>query len=468
VSFPLTALLAVYTLLLLALGLSIGRYVKGAADFFVAGRRLGPALLFATLLAANIGAGSTVGATGLAYREGLSAWWWNGSAGIGSLLLAFWIGPRIWREASRRNYFTVGDFLEDRYGSAVRGTVAAILWMGTLAILAGQFIGMSRILETVAGVPKPVGCALGGILVTAYFAAGGLFGSTWVNVVQLTVKLVGFAVALPMVLGAVGGIGALRAAPPVEGYASFWGTSSAPLLALMVPAFMVSPGLLQKVYGARDARAVRIGVGINALALLAFGFAPALLGMAARALHPSLPSQELALPTLMVQDLPPAIGGLALAAVFSAEISAADAILFMLATSLSQDLYRRFVAPGASDRRLLGVARGAAVAGGTAGVALAVFSPSIIAALSVFYGLLGVTLFVPVVAGLHLRRTGPIEALASIGAGVSVALALRLAGITRLGFASPELAGILAAAAGFAVVLMSATLRTRESRRMRD
>src|SRR5512146_3232669 len=99
-------LLLVYSLFLLVLGLWIGRFVKGAGDFFVAGRRLGPGLIFATLLAANIGAGSTVGATGLGYRDGLSAWWWNGSAGIGSLALALWVGPRIWREAARRGYFT--------------------------------------------------------------------------------------------------------------------------------------------------------------------------------------------------------------------------------------------------------------------------------------------------------------------------------------------------------------------------
>lgn len=446
------ALLLAYSLFLLVLGLWIGRYVKAAGDFFVAGRKLGPGLIFATLLAANIGAGSTVGATGLGYREGFSAWWWNGSAGIGSLLLALWIGPRIWREAARRNYFTVGDFLEDRYGRPVRGLVAALLWLGTLAILAGQFLGMSRILEVIAGIPKPAGCALGGMLVTSYFAAGGLFGSAWVNVVQLTVKLVGFAIALPIILGAAGGFSGITAAPPFPGYASFWGPSSVPLLALMVPAFMVSPGLLQKAYGARDERAVRLGIGVNAVALMVFGLVPALLGMAARTLYPALPNQELALPTLMVRHLPPLVGGLALAAVFSAEISAADAILFMLATSLSQDLYRRLLRPDATDDRVLRVARAAAVAGGTAGVLLAIFSPTIIAALSVFYALLGVTLFVPVVAGLHRRRTGSLEAVASIAGGITVALAMRMAGVARVGLFTPELAGICAAAIAFAAV----------------
>lgn len=458
---PHLVVLLLYSVILIALGLRVGRLVKGPEDFFVAGRRLGSGLLFATLLAANIGAGSTVGATGLAYQEGLSAWWWNGSAGIGSLLLAVWIGPRIWRAAFRGNYLTVGDFLESRYGRGVRGTVAALLWLGTLAILAGQFLGMSRILEVVAGVPKVAGCVLGGALVTTYFTAGGLAGSAWVNVVQLTVKLAGFAIALPLVLAGVGGAEGLLHAAPAPGYTNFWGPSSASLLALMVPAFIVSPGLLQKAYGAQSERAVRIGVGVNAAALLAFGFVPALLGMAARTLHPGLASQELALPTLMVQDLPTAVGALALAAVFSAEVSAADAVLFMLSTSLSQDLYRSFLSPNATDRRILQVARGAAVAGGTAGVLLAILSPTIIAALSVFYGLLGVTLFVPVVAGLHLRRTGAPEALASIGAGIAVDVAMRLAGVTRIGLVTPEVAGICAAAVGFTLVGIGRRLSPR-------
>jgi SSS family solute:Na+ symporter len=69
------AVILAYTGLMLALGLHLGRAVRGSGDFFVAGRALGPGLLCATLLASNIGAGSTVGAAGLAYRDGLAAWW---------------------------------------------------------------------------------------------------------------------------------------------------------------------------------------------------------------------------------------------------------------------------------------------------------------------------------------------------------------------------------------------------------
>ncbi len=422
--------LLAYSVLLILLGVFVGRFVKTTGAFFVAGRRLGPVLLFATFLAANIGAGSTVGAAGLGYRDGIAAWWWVGSAGIGSLFLAFWIGPRIWKVAMEHDLRTVGDFLELRYGKSVRGVVAALLWVGTLAILAGQLIALSTVLAVVAGIPKPVGCILGGLVMTAYFAAGGLLTSAWVNLVQLVVLLLGFGLAVPFALSTVGGLEAVvqTGSAAGESYLNFWegGKSGWTYVGLLVPAFIISPGLLQKVYGARDARTVRWGVGMNAVVLLLFAAIPPLLGMIARVNHPNLMNHELALPIVLMEELPVLLGALGLAAIFSAEVSSADAILFMLSTSLSQDLYRRFINPSATDALVLKVSRLAAVAGGAFGVILAVGFATVIDALEIFYSLLSVSLFVPVVAGLYLRRVGAPEALAAIGTGVSVLLAVHL------------------------------------------
>lgn len=459
-------LLLAYSVLLILIGIFLGRRVRSTSTFFVADRRLGAGLLFSTLLAANIGAGSTVGATGLGYQDGLAAWWWVGSAGLGSLLLAFWVGPRMWREASRRGFLTVGDFLELRYGRAVRGTLAALLWLTTLTILASQLIAMSWVLQVVAGLPKYAGCLIGGVVMTTYFALGGLLSSAWVNLVQLIVLLAGFAVALPLTLTAAGGWSAVVRALPA-GDLGFWqgGSSGWIYLALLGPAFVISPGLLQKVYGARDERAVRLGVAANAGVLLVFAFVPALLGIIARAQHPELTNHELALPTLLARDLPLAIGSLGLAAVFSAEVSTADAILFMLATSLSQDLYRRFIHPQASEARVLAVARGAAVGGGVLGVALALWIPTVIEGLSIFYALLGVSLFVPVVAGLHTQKAGAPEAFASMGAGVATLLAVQLAtGGAGFGALTPNLLGLLASALAFGCVALARAQKTAVER----
>ena len=444
-----------YAVAQLALGAWISRRVRTPNDFFVAGRSLGPGLLFSTMLAANIGAGSTIGASGLGYRDGLAAIWWVLSAGIGSLFLAFWIGPAMRRVAAEHDLRTVGEYLELRYGVGVRTTIAALLWVGSIFILAGQLIAVSWILNVVAGVPKAVGCIFGGVLVTLYFAAGGLLSSAWVNVVQLTVKMVGFAVAIPFALRTTGGWEALRAIQPTPDYWNPWqgGSSGLVYLAMLGPAFIVAPGLLQKIYGARDDRTVRIGVGLNAVALMLYAAVPVLLGMMARVQFPDLPQPEFALPTLLMNGVPVAVGTLGLAAVFSAEVSSADAVLFSLTTSLSQDLYKRFYRPDATDAQLLRVTRLTAVVGGAAGVCIALVAAGVVSTLSVFYTIMGVSLFVPIVAGLYLRHTTSIDAMASIIAGMGVVGGWRMfaAGATINGI-TPAMAGLCGAVGAYLLV----------------
>lgn len=457
-------LLLAYSAGLICLGVWIGRRVDSSGGFFVANRRLSAGLLFSTVLAANIGAGSTVGAAGLGYRDGLSAWWWVGSAALGTLVLAFLIGPRIWRIASERGLYTAGDYLEFRYGPSVRATITALLWIGTPALLAGQLIAMAKILSFVAGTPHWVGVVIGGIVVTAYFTAGGLLTSAWVNMVQLVVLVAGFAVAMPWAWAAVGGWDAVvAAAPNTPDYMDFWqgGESGWIYLALLAPNFMVSPGLVQKVYGAVDERAIRIGLAATAVALMLFALAPPLIGMMAHVFDPALVDQEHALMLVLTAGLPTLLGTLGLAAVFSAEISSADAILFMLATSLSKDLYKRFVRPNANDAQLLKMARGAAITGGALSMILALLLPSVIDALKIFYSLMAVCLFVPVVAGLYSRRGGVPEALAASGVGVVTLIAVERAGLSEVSpLLNSSLLGVLAAAVAYTVVAAWRASRT--------
>lgn len=455
-----------YSAAQVALGVWVARRVRGAGDFFVAARGLGSGLLFATFLAANIGSGSTIGATGLGYRDGMAAIWWVGSAAVGSIILALAVGPRIRRIAAAHDLRTVGDYLEWRYDRRVRATIAGLLWIGTVCILAGQLIGIAWILTVVIGTPKLAGCLLGALVVTTYFAAGGLKSSAVVNVVQLTVKLAGFAFALPIVFAAVHGLGGLHASIPDAAMWNPWrhDPSGWIYIAMLGPNFVVSPGLLQKVYGARDDRSVRVGVGANAAALAAYAIVPVLLGMCARVLHPGLPGaqRELALPLLFMHDLPFWVGALGLAAVFSADVSASDTILFMLATSLSQDLYKRFVNPGASDQRVVTVARGAAIAGAAAAVAVAMLSKSVVDALGFFYTLVGVSLFVPIVAGLYGRRATALDALAAIAGGVVTTAAVQFGNAGSplpTGLFTPAMLGLLAA--GATLTLVSAAISQR-------
>ena len=463
-------LILVYCVAQVALGLWIGRKVRTSGDFFVAGRSLSPGLLFATLLAANVGAGSTIGASGLGYRDGLSAWWWVGSAGVGSFFLAQFVGPRIWKIASDHNLKTVGDFLEWRYSRDVRGVVSGLLWLGAISILSGQLIAMANILNVVAGFDKSTGAIIGGVVATIYFSAGGLLTSAYVNVVQLTVKILGFVLAVPLLVSRVGGLAGLHASAAIpEASWNFFsnGPSGFQYLALLGPAFVISPGLVQKVYGARDARAVRWGGTANSLALFVFAFLPPIIGLCARALHPHLANHELALPTVLVSDLPPFLGALGLAAVVSAELSTADAVLFILATSLSQDLYKTFINPAASDRQILRVARGAALIGGALGVFVAIKASTVVGVLTLFYSLLAVSLFFPVLFGLFIPRAGRTEAYAAIIAGVAALLLSRqlTGGVGYLGLAPPTIGLLVSGLAAGLALLITSSLSPQETPR---
>jgi solute:Na+ symporter, SSS family len=453
----LVALLS-YSVLLMALGIFISRRVKNSSDFLVAGRSLGPGRLFATFLAANIGAGSTVGATGLGYRFGLSAWWWVGSAAVGSMLLSQFLGPRLWIIARKHGLATLPDYLEFRYGKSVKALISVLFWCGSLAILAAQILAISTILNTVAGIPKWEGCVIGGTVAIVYCTAGGLMSSSFVNMFELAVTMSGLLLAVPFAIHTLGGwshvhelVTAHKSSEAAAGSMfNIVGVGSKQLfawIAFLVPSFMISPGLVQKVYAARDVRTVRLGVGLNSVGQAFFAFVPPLLGLCAFAAFPHLASPDSALPSVMKFLLPGWLGVWTLASIFSAELSATDAILFMLSTSLAVDLYKTFLNPSVSQRKLLIVSRITSICAGVLGILLAMILPSVITAVSIFYVLMAVSLFVPVLAGLYSRRVLSSAALASILAAV-IATAATI-GFTHgqgIGLFSPQAIGIATAA----------------------
>ena len=241
--------------------------------------------------------------------------------------------------------------------------------------------------------------------------------------------------------------------PPRGEVLSFWAGAGLVFIVLIVPAFIVSPGLLQKSFGAVDERSLRIGIALQGLVLLLFAFAPPIVGMIARVHAPELANTDFAVPTVLTLGLPTVFGALGLAAVFSAEMSSADAILFMLSTSLSKDIYKRYVAPNASDAQVLRIARIASIASGVLGVLLAIVIPTVKDSLILFYSVLSVMFFVPIVAGLHTRRPGVPEALAAIGVGVTARFAAEWSGLAALSrWLDPTLLGIIGSGMAFAIV----------------
>ncbi|MBQ6435930.1 MAG: sodium:solute symporter family protein [Synergistaceae bacterium] len=424
-----------YALILIALGVFIGRKAKSASDFFVAGRNFNSGLLFTTLIAANLGAGSTVGVTALAYQYGLSAWWWIGSAGIGSMILAFIIGPKIWKISREYNFYTLSDYLDKRYSKFFSGFISIMMSIGTLALFSGQLLGIAWILEVVAEIPKIYGVIIGAVVTTLYFAAGGLLSSAFVNILEVSVILIGFVIALPFVWNFSGGFETIKANIPDTKYFDFFGMGSTAIIGyivMLVPSFFISPGLIGKVFAAKDERSIKIGTSLNGLVQLIFAIIPVIIGVATFSKFPDLARPDLALPAAMKNMMPFFAGSIALAAIFAAEVSTADTVLYMLAGSLTNDIYKRFFNPDISDSKLLTLSRITTVICGIIGVILALKLESIISALTIFYSLMSVSLSAPLIFGLFTKRASNFGAVLSALIGIGVTLFVNFNGNLNL------------------------------------
>jgi len=233
--------------------------------------------------------------------------------GIGSLILANTVGPKIWALAAKNGWRTVGDYLDHRYSRSVRGLIAVLLWAGTLMILAGQLIAISQILEVVAGVPKWQGCISACCGHNMIFQPE-VFSLPHGSTSSAHGEFAGFLLAVPVGLRAIGGWSALHRRWNASQKLGIDGVLY--YVAILVHRSSFA-GIDSKLYGGRDQAAVRKGINWNAAGLLMFAFAPAILGAIAHSQYPDLANRELALPTLMTKLLPGWLGSLTLAAVFS-------------------------------------------------------------------------------------------------------------------------------------------------------
>src|SRR5512145_2841202 len=138
-----------------------GRAAEGKDSFFLADRGLGGFALFFTMAATNFSAFTVFGLSGAGYRIGY-AFFPVMAFGTGFMALGFLVlGFRINTLARERGYVTPADFIVDRYRSRPLGILfSLVMIVFTLPYLATQAVASGRALETLAGVPYPVGAAL--------------------------------------------------------------------------------------------------------------------------------------------------------------------------------------------------------------------------------------------------------------------------------------------------------------------
>ncbi|HET7103289.1 MAG TPA: sodium:solute symporter family protein [Terracidiphilus sp.] len=429
------AVLVVIAAALLAVALYRTTQVKTKADYLVAGRSLPALVLVLTLLTSWIGAGSLFAGAENAYRNGFAALWLPAGGWIG-LLLIYFIAPRARKFAQ----FTLPDLLEARYNQTARvlGTLAILF--AYVGITSYQFKGGGNVLHLIfpTVVSPDLGTYIIAIFVIVTTALAGMSSVAYMDVAIGTLVTIICIIATPMLFFKAGGWAGLHAALPETHFEVLGNLTFARAMEFLVPTLLLMLGnqvMYQKFFSAkseRDARISVVGWIIGTVILETLIVAIAVIGSALYQTGEVARQPYEIIPYAARHGLPALMGALLLGAVFAKVISTASNYLFSPATNLVQDVFVRYLAPNASQKRILIVSRLAVVLLGVWALYQAVYAPSILEKMLWAYTIYSAALTPVVLAAFYSRRVTAWGAVAAIGAGTVITLAWDVPGFKSL------------------------------------
>jgi SSS family solute:Na+ symporter len=420
------AIVIAYLAGMVLVGYLVAGRIRHFSDFFLAGRALTTPILICTLVSSYYGLDALFGDSGDAAREGVVVWFTYGRPYTIALLVAALV---LAQKFEGTGFVTISDILAAKYGRAtqVAGGIASFLY--ALPILA--IMGLAGLGQVLFGLPLWVGAVVGSLVSVAYVAMGGFWADVLTDAVQFTIMCVSLAVALPLILDGVGGFAGIRQALGDEVFAPL---GTAPPLytlayALTAASVLVEPLFYQRIFAARNRRAVRNAFLWGVLIWAAYDWATTAAGMAgatlmkAGVLSPDTPRDQVLMRVVPLY-LPVGLSGFFLGGVLATAMSTIDSYLLLAAGNLVYDIYRPLRRPDADDRTLIRYTRASLVASAAVCVLIGLYFERIKEAWNFMATVLTSTLLVPVgVVLLSPRRRPPLAgALASWGGLLAVAV----------------------------------------------
>jgi len=411
--------------------------VKNQADFLVAGRSLAWPVLVFTLLSSWIGAGSLFAGGENAYRNGFAALWQPAGGWVGLIVIAMIAG-----RARRFAQFTVPDLLETRYNTTARVLATVAIVISYTVITSYQFKGGGDILHLIfPALDQKTGMNIIAAFVITFTALAGMASVAYLDlIIGLLVTCIAL-ISLPLLVGGAGGWSGVRAALPANHFTVFGPLTWDKCLGFLLPTMLLligNQGMYQKFFSARsegDARRAVFGWIIGTLILETVIIAIAVVGSAS--LKTERPREIIPLTARM--RLPSVVGAILLGGVFAKVISTANNYLFSPASNLIHDVYKRFIDPGADERRTLIVSRLLVIVLGLFALLQAAYFESVLKAALYAYTVYGAAVTPSVMAVFFWKRANTAGAISSILLGTAITVAWNVMQIERLDAVYPAL-----------------------------
>ena len=359
------AILVLYIVVALSLGMLVSSKAQTDEDLFLAGRKLSWWAIGLSLFASNISSSTMVGLAGEAYSNGIAVFNYEWMASVVLVVFVLYFAPMYF--SSRIS--TIPELLEKRYNQATR------LYLSGLSIVTNVVVDSAGCLYAGALVLQALfpqldiytTCFAVAFIAGIYTVAGGLAAVVYTDVLQATVLLIGSGLVMlllffhPVIGGSWSFVSQntpadmLSLIRPLDDPSVPWlGTlTGVPIVGFYF--WCSNQFIAQRLLGARSINDARWGALLAGFLKLPVLFLMVFPGTMARLVFPDLQGDEV-FPTLITQLLPVGVRGLVLAALIAAIMSSIDSMLNSVSTMVTLDFIKpRY--PNLSDKSYLLIGR---------------------------------------------------------------------------------------------------------------
>lgn len=379
-----------YLVLTMGIGLFLSRKAsKSLEDFFVSGRSLTWWLSGTSMAATTFSIDTPLYVAGVVANRGIAGNWEWWSFGIAHVVMIY-IFARMWR---RSTVVTDAELTEIRYSGNIaawlRGVKAFLFAVPINCIGIGYaMLAMVKVVDALElwqslGITPGDNLKLWSVvgvsgLVLIYSSFSGLWGVVITDFFQFFLALFGAIIVAAVAVADVGGIHNLvrevQAAtqqdvltffPLNPETAGITGSTFLGYIFIQWWSFRRSDGggeFIQRLVAAKDeAEAEKAAWFFNLLHYIIRTWPWILVALVAIVIYPDLADRELGYPRLMLDFLPPVLLGLVVASLLAAFMSTVSTSINWGASYLTNDLYRRFINPDATQPQLVRVGQLASV-----------------------------------------------------------------------------------------------------------
>ncbi|MBO7271708.1 MAG: sodium/solute symporter [Bacteroidaceae bacterium] len=382
------AVLALYLIGLLAMGIYFMRKENGADDFFKGGGRIpwwaAGISIYATML-------SAITYMTIPAKAYTTDWTYYPMLWM-ILLISFPVIKYYLPYFRKLNVTSAYEILEQRFNIFTRMLASTLFSIFMIVRMAIVLYLPSLALTAVTGIDIYLCIVLMGLVTIVYCTMGGVEAVIWGDVVQGLILVCGaiFAVVY-LAVGTEGGIGGcIEIALENDKLRLFdWSNSWSQAawwviilggLANNLISYTSDQTVIQRYLTTPDEKSAGRGILVNGVMSVFVSVAFYMIGTGLYTFYKTHPAElditmgqsDAIFPFFMMSQMPAGIAGALIAAIFAATMSTISSNINSVATAFSIDFWKRF-RPSTTDSQLVGVARWASVVSGMIGLLLALF-----------------------------------------------------------------------------------------------